>query len=164
MFRTADLKNFILDVDGVMTNGQFIYTAAGKLAKVFGPHDADGLKMLRNRLRIQFISADKRGYEITHRRICADMGYELTFIPEEDRLEFIHQMNPRETIFMGDGYYDAPCIKACAIGIAPANARIEAIKAANFVTPNKGGEGAVMDACLYIKQLLELGDMERLAG
>ena len=33
----------ILDVDGVMTTGQFLYTADGKVMKVFGPDDNDKL-------------------------------------------------------------------------------------------------------------------------
>lgn len=164
LIRPLSLRNFILDVDGVMTTGQFLYTAQGKLAKVFGPHDADGLKMLENRLHIQFITADKRGWDITYRRICTDMGFALTLVTESQRLDIIKQINPEETIFMGDGYYDAPLIKQCAVGIAPANARIEAREAADFVTPSKSGEGAVMDACLYIRNLLEAADMERLAG
>ena len=41
----ADLV-FVLDVDGVMTNGQFLYSDAGKAYKTFGAHDNDGLKML----------------------------------------------------------------------------------------------------------------------
>ena len=40
-------KVFLIDVDGVMTNGQLIYTANGKTMKVFGPDDHDGLSLLK---------------------------------------------------------------------------------------------------------------------
>ena len=40
-------KLFLLDVDGVMTTGQFIYTENGKAMKVFGPDDHDGLSLLK---------------------------------------------------------------------------------------------------------------------
>ena len=33
------MKVFILDVDGVMTTGQFLYSETGKQMKVFGPDD-----------------------------------------------------------------------------------------------------------------------------
>ena len=46
-------KNLILDVDGVFTTGQFLYTKEGKFAKVFGPHDNDGLKLLKGKINIQ---------------------------------------------------------------------------------------------------------------
>lgn len=38
-------KCFILDVDGVMTTGHFLYTAEGKVMKIFGPDDNDGLSL-----------------------------------------------------------------------------------------------------------------------
>ena len=37
------MKVLILDVDGVMTTGQFLYSESGKQMKVFGPDDNDGL-------------------------------------------------------------------------------------------------------------------------
>ena len=40
----------IFDVDGVMTSGQFLYSSNGKVYKIFGAHDSDGLKLLKNKL------------------------------------------------------------------------------------------------------------------
>lgn len=57
--------NFVLDVDGVMTTGQFLYSSDGKSHKVFGPHDADGLKLIKDKVNISFITADKRGFAIS---------------------------------------------------------------------------------------------------
>ena len=51
-------KCFILDVDGVMTNGQFFYTSEGKMMKIFGPDDNDGLSLLKVHIEIRFISGD----------------------------------------------------------------------------------------------------------
>ena len=53
--------NLIIDVDGVMTTGQFLYSSKGKEYKIFGPHDTDGLKIIKDKINIVFISADKRG-------------------------------------------------------------------------------------------------------
>ena len=68
--------NFLLDVDGVLTSGNF-YSIEGKVLKEFGPHDAYSLKKLKDKINIAFISADKRGYDITEKRI-SDMGVELS--------------------------------------------------------------------------------------
>ena len=59
----------LIDVDGVMTTGQFLYSKDNKEYKVFGPHDNDGLKLIKDKIKIRFITADKRGYEITKKRI-----------------------------------------------------------------------------------------------
>jgi 3-deoxy-D-manno-octulosonate 8-phosphate phosphatase (KDO 8-P phosphatase) len=46
---------FVVDVDGVMTTGHFMYTAEGKVMKIFGPEDNDGLSLLKPYLEIPFI-------------------------------------------------------------------------------------------------------------
>jgi len=144
-------KTMILDVDGVMTTGQFLYSSEGKLFKIFGPHDGDGLKMLRNKIEIKFITADKRGFPISRKRIVEDMGYELDLVSEQSRYDYLSKKYKlSELIYMGDGYFDALILEKCYYGIAPANARVEARNAADFVTPSRSGEGAVLDACLHI--------------
>ena len=77
-------KNFILDVDGVLTTGHMIYSQDGKKYKIFGPHDNDGLKMIKDLINIQFISADRNGYSITQKRIL-DMGFSVDLVSENDR-------------------------------------------------------------------------------
>ena len=44
----------MLDVDGVMTTGQFIYSDKGKQYKIFGPHDSDGLKLIKKKNKNKF--------------------------------------------------------------------------------------------------------------
>jgi 3-deoxy-D-manno-octulosonate 8-phosphate phosphatase (KDO 8-P phosphatase) len=144
-------KKFVLDVDGVLTTGQFLYSESGKVYKVFGPHDSDGLKMLREKLGILFITADHRGFAISKKRIVDDMGYDLKLVSEDDRPAFFEkEIGYDQAIYMGDGIYDAPILKECICGIAPQNARPEAKEAADYVTPSASGCGAVLDACLYI--------------
>jgi 3-deoxy-D-manno-octulosonate 8-phosphate phosphatase (KDO 8-P phosphatase) len=145
---------FVLDVDGVMTTGQFLYSKSGKVYKVFGPHDADGLKMLKGKLDILFVTADKRGFDITKKRIVDDMGYQLKLVTEEKREKyFSEEIGFDGTIFMADGIFDAPILKKCMCGIAPQNARPEAKAAAQYVTSSASGCGAVLDACIYILEV-----------
>ena len=99
-------KNFILDVDGVLTTGHMIYSQDGKKYKIFGPHDNDGLKMIKDLINIQFISADRNGYSITQKRIL-DMGFSVDLVSENDRKSYINDFVLGETIFMGDGFHDA---------------------------------------------------------
>ena len=79
----------ISDVDGCLTDGRYIYTADGKVAKIFGPHDNDGVKLLRaNGFDVVFISADKRGFQITQKRIN-DMRCEVFNVSEADRVQWV---------------------------------------------------------------------------
>lgn len=152
--------NLIIDVDGVMTTGQFLYSKKGKEYKIFGPHDADGLKLIKDKINIIFVSADKRGFNISKKRII-DMGYKIELIEDKNRYDWIKKRFGFEnTIFIGDGIFDAPVIKDCKFGIAPSNARIEAKKWAKYITPSKSAEGAVCDACIKINKLFFGGTHE----
>jgi len=146
--------NLVIDVDGVLTSGQFLYSTDGKSHKIFGAHDADGLKMIKDRVRIFFITADKRGFEISRKRV-QDMGFECELVSEEDRFEYVRdKFGLASTVFIGDGVYDVALLKQCLFGIAPVSARAEAKAVADYVTPSRAAEGAVLDACLEIKKRL----------
>ena len=156
--------NVVLDVDGVMTTGHFLYSSEGKVLKIFGPHDADGLKLIKDKINIFFITADKKGFAISKKRI-EDLGFEIELISEQERYNYVKdKFGFENTIFMGDGIFDAQLIKACKFGIAPANARPEAKSVAHFITPSKSAEGAVCDACLEINKRFfnEKGKNERI--
>lgn len=145
------LKNLILDVDGVFTTGQFLYTEEGKFAKVFGPHDNDGIKLIREHMNIHVITADKRGYVITRKRIAEDMKLKLTLISESERLGWLEKnFNLKESVFMGDSMHDAEIFGKMGYSIAPASAFYLACEKADFVTKHRAGEGAVAEACLHL--------------
>lgn len=142
---------FILDVDGVMTTGQFFYTAEGKAMKVFGPDDHDGLSLLKPYLDIQFITSDKRGFEISKRRIVDDMFFPLHLVGAGERAEWINtRYGSEKVIYMGDGIFDHYVMKTVLYGIAPANADANAKSSADYVTQRTGGDRAVAEACLHI--------------
>lgn len=142
---------FILDVDGVMTTGQFYYSTEGKIFKVFGPHDNDGLKLLKNKIEVKFVSADSRGFGISKKRIVEDMGFDLKLVSAKDRMDYLKsRYDFSNLIYMGDGYHDVSILNECFFGIAPKNARDEAKAVADYITDSNSGEGAVLDACLKI--------------
>lgn len=145
------LSYFILDVDGVMTTGQFIYTNKGKSLKIFGPDDNDGLSLLSPYIKIQFVTGDKTGYKISKKRIVDDMNYSLNLVSTVRRVEWIKKnFKIDEVIYMGDGIFDHYVMKKVGYSIAPANADINAKKYANFVTKRSGGDRAVAEACIHI--------------
>ena len=151
--------NFIVDVDGVMTTGQFLYSGDGKAYKIFGPHDSDGLKLIKDKVNIFFVSADKRGFHISKKRI-EDMGYSIEHIPEGERYKFIKEKHGFEnTIYMGDGLNDVEILRECKFGITPSNARPEAKQVAKFITGSKSAEGAVCDACIEIQRRISNGEL-----
>jgi len=146
-------KILILDVDGVMTTGQFLYTENGKEMKVFGPDDNDGLGLLKPYIEIRFVTGDRKGFPISQKRIKEDMKFELDLVSTIKRIEWIEERyKPEEVIYMGDGIFDHYVMQKVGYSIAPANADRMAKSHANYVTERSGGDRAVAEACLHIMQ------------
>lgn len=142
---------FVVDVDGVMTDGKFYYTQDGKIMKVFGADDNDALTLLNQYLKIQFITGDSKGYSISKKRIADDMGFNLELVSTVKRLEWISsKFNPQKTIYMGDGIFDHYVMKDVGYSIAPANADLNCKKNANYITARAGADRSVAEACLHI--------------
>jgi 3-deoxy-D-manno-octulosonate 8-phosphate phosphatase (KDO 8-P phosphatase) len=157
---------FILDVDGVMTTGQFFYSAEGKMMKVFGADDNDALSLVRPHLEVRFVSGDKKGFAITKKRVVDDMGFPLDLVSTIRRIEWIKERYPAENVvYMGDGIFDHYVMRAVGYAIAPANADRLAKQHAHYVTDRSGGDRAVAEACLHILQkFFEPYDPEQLPG
>lgn len=142
---------FILDVDGVMTSGNFLYTSEGKFCKIFGPDDNDALSILSNFLEIRFVTGDKKGFSISQKRIVDDMGYKLDLVSTIKRINWIRDRYPlNQVIYMGDGIFDHYVMKEVMYSIAPSNADDCAKRFSNHVTIRKGGERAVSEACIHL--------------
>jgi len=142
---------FILDVDGVMTTGHFLYTSEGKSLKIFGPDDNDGLSLLNSYIDILFVTGDRKGFPISQKRIVEDMKYPLDLVSTIRRIDWIREHHdPAEVIYMGDGIFDHYVMKEVGYSIAPANADPNAKQHADFITQRSGGDRAVAEACLHI--------------
>ena len=148
-----NFKVLILDVDGVMTSGQFLYSESGKQMKVFGPDDNDGLGLLNPHIEIRFVTGDRKGFSISNKRIKEDMKCDLDLVSTIKRIEWIKERyKPEDVIYMGDGIFDHYVMKEVGYSIAPANSDRIAKAHANYVTERSGGDRAVAEACLHIMQ------------
>ncbi len=142
---------FIIDVDGVMTDGKFYYSRDGKVFKVFGPDDHDALSLLRNHIEIRFVTGDKKGFDISQRRISDDMGYPIDLVSTIRRIEWIDERySLQSVIYMGDGIFDHYVMSKVGYGIAPSNADRNAKKYASYVTERSGGDRAVAEAAIHV--------------
>jgi len=144
-------KNFIIDADGVFTDGSFYYSSKGKVLKKFGPDDADALTLIKNKLNIIVVTGDKKGFAITKKRIAEDMHLKLVLVSPFKRIEWIKdRFELKETIYMGDGIFDSLVFDKVKYAIAPANALDLTKRKADYVTKRRGGEGAVAEAVIHL--------------
>ncbi len=144
-------KVLILDVDGVMTDGKFYYTSDGKFLKAFGPDDSDALGLIDKFMEVRFVTGDKKGFEISKKRIVDDMGYKLELVSTINRLEWMKaHYDLKDIIFIGDGIFDYIAMKKVGYSIVTNNGDIQTKKYANYVTKRCGGDRAVAEAVMHI--------------
>jgi|SaaInlStandDraft_5_1057022.scaffolds.fasta_scaffold82883_2 3-deoxy-D-manno-octulosonate 8-phosphate phosphatase (KDO 8-P phosphatase) len=142
---------FFLDVDGVMTDGAMYYSAEGKLLKKFGPDDHGALLLISKYIKVIFVSADKKGFQISKKRIVTGMNFELYLVGESERERFFLSYGLMENfIYMGDSDWDVPLMEKVGISIAPLNASSLCKDSADYVCETNGGDRAVAEAVKYI--------------
>jgi 3-deoxy-D-manno-octulosonate 8-phosphate phosphatase (KDO 8-P phosphatase) len=148
-----NFKVLILDVDGVITTGQFLYSEEGKQMKIFGPDDHDGLRLIKPYLDIRFVTGDSKGFPISRKRVTEDMKFDLDLVSTFKRIDWIKERyNPEEVIYMGDGIFDHYVMREVGYSIAPSSSDREAKSHANYVTERAGGDRAVAEARIHILQ------------
>ena len=147
----SKIKKIVTDVDGVLTDGKFLYDETGKKYKQFGPHDGDGIKLLKSvGIDIVGISADKRGFKITEKRLN-DMGVEIYLVSEKERLDWFKANSiDGSTGFVGDGLFDIPVLRHTNFSFTPNNAPDLVKENANFVLKSIGGNGVFLEIALMI--------------
>lgn len=149
-----DIQLIVFDVDGVLTDGSLIYDNHGNELKRFNIRDGFGIRAARfSGIPVGVLTA--RSSEVVHRRMeelkidhyfhgCKDKAAGIASIAERARVSLEH------TAFMGDDILDLPALKKVGYPIAVADAAIEVLEAAMFVTEAKGGSGAAREAVEHI--------------
>ena len=144
------IKLLILDVDGTLTDGGIYYDATGNELKKFSVKDGAGLVALR-RAGVQVMICTGRECEAVRRR-AADLHLDYVYQNVGNKAAFLcdffkeHGLSREETAYCGDDWNDLAAMALCGFVACPADAA-DAVKArADYVCPQKGGEGAVRGA------------------
>ncbi len=152
--KAKDVKLLVLDVDGVLTNGQIVYDCNGNQLHFFHVRDGLGIKLLkRNGVEVAVISA--RSSKALEKR-CKELGIGFVFQGENNKLlcleRIIHQLNlsMKEVCSIGDDLVDLPLLKACGFSITVVDAPDIIHEHVDYVTKAPGGFGAVREACELI--------------
>jgi 3-deoxy-D-manno-octulosonate 8-phosphate phosphatase (KDO 8-P phosphatase) len=148
---------FVMDVDGVLTDGTIFYTDLGEELKAFNVQDGLGLKLLRKSgIKLAVISG--RESKPLEKRL-EDLGITEVWLKCANKVEALkdicqsHQIDRSEVAFMGDDLIDLGVMKYAGYAIAPQNAVAEVKAVSNFVTVKEGGKGAVREACDHLAGL-----------
>ena len=123
-------------------------------AKGFNAHDGTGISLLRL-AGIKTGVITKRMSETVALR-AHDLRMDHVYQGIQDKRSAFEEILRTENLkadaaaFVGDDVIDLPVMRVCGLAIAVKNARPEVKRAAHYITPHSGGDGAVRDAVEYV--------------
>ncbi|MCP4718358.1 MAG: HAD hydrolase family protein [Desulfobacteraceae bacterium] len=145
------VKLLLLDVDGVLTDGQITYTDSGEQIKSFNSKDGLGLRLLMdNNIRVGIVTGRKSN-ALVHR--CRNLGIDLVFDGISDKAAALAKITEQTGVdakhiaFAGDDLIDLPAMIRTGISFTVPDAPKEVKNQADMVTHARGGHGAVREIC-----------------
>lgn len=148
------IKLILLDVDGVMTDGDITY---GKLSgsdepvelKSFDVHDGYGVvQAIGKGINVGIITA--RNSKIVQLR-AQELGITDVYQGSFNKIDAYEHVRKKygvadiETAFMGDDLFDLPVLDKAGLSAAPSTARPEVKRRVDYITKAPGGRGAVRE-------------------
>lgn len=152
--KASNIKAFVSDVDGVMTDGSITYDENGIEYKTFNAKDGQGIvKLIKGGLITAIITARQNG-TIQHRfeKLGVTKIYQGQKQKDLTLKEFMEEYNLKfdEIAYMGDDLPDICILKNIALAGCPQDAIDEVKEICNFISTKNGGKGAVREFCDFI--------------
>ena len=147
--RLAQIKLLVLDVDGVLTNGDIHYTSSGEEFKTFNVKDGHGLALWSHYGQKTAIITG-RNSSIVEKR-AQELNIQHLFQGVRNKLEILKQLcaelqlDLSEVCYIGDDWPDLACLKAVGLAVCPADAVAEVQAACAWVTVATGGNGVARE-------------------
>jgi 3-deoxy-D-manno-octulosonate 8-phosphate phosphatase (KDO 8-P phosphatase) len=147
--KIKNIKLILFDVDGVFCSGNITYLDDGTELKTFHIHDGMGIKLAK-------IAGIKTGI-ITSRKSSAlekrakELKIDIISQGEENKyksyLQIKHELklNDHEICYIGDDLQDLAILYKAGFSVSVANAREEVKAVSDYITTNRGGEGALRE-------------------
>ena len=145
--RARNIKLVVLDVDGVLTDGSIWTGEGGELVKRFQPRDGLGIRMLQAAGIPVAILTGRLSKQTAAR--CAELG--ITSVSQGKQFKTLawreilaaHGIKAEECAYMGDDVPDIPVLCHAGLAAVPADANPDVARLAHWISPERGGNGAV---------------------
>ena len=155
--RFKQIRLFVFDVDGVLTDGSIYVFNDGEQARKMNIKDGFALRLgVKKGYRFLVISGAVS--DAVSKRL-EKLGITDVFMKVEDKRSLLlnylaeNKIPAEQVLFMGDDIPDYQVMKIAGLASAPADAMPELKAVAHYVSHRKGGEGCVRDV---IERVLKL--------
>ena len=148
------LKLLVMDVDGVLSDGQIYFANSGEEIKAFNTQDGLGIKLLQKQ-GIESAIITGRQSEIVANR-AENLGIDHVIQGCDTKLQALNTLKSslgleyHEIAYIGDDLPDLPAIRAVGLGMTVNNANPHIKDHATWCSTHAGGHGAVREACDFI--------------
>jgi len=164
--RAEKIELILMDVDGVMTDGSLYYLPGvnGEAVefKGFNSHDGLGLHFCHAVGIKTGIISGRDSFATKERARMLNMNYvyqgHLKKVPSFEEILADAKLPNEAVAFIGDDFTDVPLFNRSGLSCAVANARPEVKTAADYVTLQAGGNGAVREVVEIILKARGLWD------
>ncbi len=157
--KAKSIQLFVMDVDGVLTDGKIIYTSEGKEIKTFNVKDGLGIKLLKN-IGIKTALITSRESQIVEKR-GKELKIDFIYQNEKDKLKAINEILKKtglkyeNVLYIGDDLVDLPVLKRVGFPVCVPSAPKIMKKNCIYITEKEGGDGAVREVVDVLLELRE---------
>ncbi len=152
-----DITTFVLDYDGVLTDGTVILTTEGEALRTANVKDGYAMQLAMKRgYRLVVISG---GNSTSTLRRLENLGLEDIHLGVENKLETYQQLiqkyglQPGQVLYMGDDIPDMKPMQEAGVASCPADAAEEIKNICDYISHAEGGRGCVRDV---IEQVMKV--------
>ena len=144
-----EITTFILDVDGVLTNGKILVTSKGKMLREMNTKDGFIIKYALDKGFKIFIISGGTNKGVKER--LKDLGIEEIFLGEHtkkdtyEKLIKKYNLKRNEIVYMGDDIPDIPVMKKIGVPCCPNDAVPDVKRISIYISKKNGGQGCVRD-------------------
>lgn len=157
------IKLWVIDVDGTMTDAGICYDENGNELKKFCTKDAAGF-FAAHAVGMKIMVLTGRECAATTRRMT-EMKVDYLYQNIKNKMDFLkkfideNDIKKEELGYIGDDLNDFHPMKLAGFVGCPADSCVEVKSIANYISPVKGGYGAVRDIIEYV--LRETGKWDK---
>ncbi|MBC7556353.1 MAG: HAD hydrolase family protein [Chryseobacterium sp.] len=155
--KLKDIKAFVFDVDGVFTDGSVYLLPDGNMARVMNV--LDGLAVVKAVKANYFIGVITGGNDPMVKNRIEYLGIKDYYPKSPNKLidyqkfKSKYNLNDNEILCMGDDIPDIEMMQLSGISACPKNSMPEVKLISQYISPIKGGKGAVRDV---IEQVMKV--------
>ncbi len=153
----SQINTFVFDVDGVMTDGSLLIMPNHEFLRTMDIKDGYALQLAVKSGYHIFVITGSSSAPVAER--LAYLGIEEFHQKVKDKKERLNQLldkyklTPNTVLFMGDDMPDVEVMGYVAMGCCPADAAIDVLKIAHYISPKNGGKGCVRDVIEKVMKL-----------